>query len=295
MQILVLQQFSCSVQAFAVKISRIRHEVVFISLESHGNRIAGVKHYVIKEDSTKDKATPRNNLYFLAKKAKISEKFCAAFHKLLEQGFYPELVFFHSGWGLGMHIRTVFPKAKLSAFAEWWFSWDSPELDFEPTSPYRPATTNQARLAERYQNLGQSFEINESDFVWTSTKWQRQQFPPSLQHRMKVIHEGIDVDYFSNDLRSRDISTEITITYTTRGFEPLRAFEHFVSIIRILIRNNPNLRLIVVGKDKPSYRPLPKDCKPLGVWAKELFAKDCIHNRVKWLERLPYDQYRMFC
>ena len=197
MQILVLHNnFPAQFKHLLSTLVELGHKVVFISLESHGNRIAGVKHYVIKEDSTNDKIAPRNNLYFLAKKTKISEKFCAAFHKLLEQGFYPELVFFHSGWGLGMHIKTVFPKAKLSAFAEWWFSWDSPELDYDPTSPFRPVTSNQARFAERYQNLGQSFEINESDFVWTSTKWQRQQFPPSLHSRMQVIHEGIDVITF---------------------------------------------------------------------------------------------------
>ena len=47
--------------------------------------------------------------------------------------------------------------------------------------------------------------------------------------QMHVVHEGIDVDYFHP---VKQIShDEFIITYTTRGFEPIRAFEHFTSIV----------------------------------------------------------------
>ena len=62
------------------------------------------------------------------------------------------------------------------------------------------------------------------------------------------VHEGIDVDYFHP---VKQISHDELI-FTTRGFEPIKTFEHFTSIVCNLLLKFPNLSLIIVGKDKPA-------------------------------------------
>ena len=86
------------------------HNVVFLSLESHGNKIAGVKHF--KVGSTVENSNQNWNAPYkgLGKKIKHAEIFRAAFQKLKDSGFYPDISIFHSGWGIGCFLKSVFPK-----------------------------------------------------------------------------------------------------------------------------------------------------------------------------------------
>ena len=60
--------------------------------------------------------------------------FLGAFRKLKNDGYVPDLIIFHSGWGAGLYLRAVFPKSVLAAYAEWWFRWDADDYFFEPNS-----------------------------------------------------------------------------------------------------------------------------------------------------------------
>ena len=200
--------------------------------------------------------------------------------KLSSTSFSPDVVIFHSGWGLGMHIRTIFKHAKLAAFSEWWFAWDSPEIGFDPGSSYNPSSNLKSRLAERYLNLSQSLEIAESNYIWTATQWQRRQFPQSIQNKMIAIHEGVDTDFFSPKYEDKKLSSEVLITYTTRGLEPIRAFDHFITIVNRLMSLRGDIRLIIVGKDKSSYRPLPRNSKSMKEIALSTFKKSGNSERV---------------
>ena len=225
----------------------------------------------------------------LRKKISISELFHGAFIKLRNSGYQPNIIIFHSGWW-GLTYVHRFPHSRLAAFAEWWFEWDGPLSKFDPCSPYNPPLTINSKLAERYNNLTQASELAESDFIWTATDWQKSQFPSLIQCNMHVVHEGIDVDYFHP---VKQIShDEFIITYTTRGFEPIRAFEHFTSIVCNLLLKFPNLSLIIVGKDKPAYSPIPPNQDSLGVKAKKLFSSSGLDSRVQWLSRLSYENYK---
>ena len=269
----------------------LSHDVCFMSIEGHGVSIEGVRHFLVKPKDENTKLV-KDNTKMLRKKLLVSELFRAALCQLKAKGFIPDIVVFHSGWGIGTHIRTVFPRAKLAAFAEWWFSWNSEDLLFEPNSDYSPSANLDTRIAERYVNLTQCFEISESNLVWTATNWQKQQFPNSIQSRLEVFHEGVDNSFFS-PASSKHSSEFIHVTYTTRGLESIRAFEHFARIINILMSREPSIRLTIVGKDKPSYRPSPKGSLSLGKWSTQLFSDSGNIHRVNWIQdRLPLNKYR---
>jgi hypothetical protein len=106
------------------------HNIYFLSLEAHGSNIPGVRHAVVKPKDIQDLPKSHDNFRSITKKLLVSELFRAALCKLKAKKFSPDLIVFHSGWGIGTHIRTVFPSAKLAAFAEWWFKWDSADLLF---------------------------------------------------------------------------------------------------------------------------------------------------------------------
>ena len=156
------------------------HEVIFLSLESHGNKISGVKHYKISskvDTSTSSWISPYKGL---GKKVSVSEIFRGAFVSLKEDGFYPDITIFHSGWGIAYFLKCVFPLTKSFAYAEWWFNWDSAENQFDPDSPFSPSGSIKEKVSHQLLNSFQSLEISESDFVWTPTHWQKTQFPASI-------------------------------------------------------------------------------------------------------------------
>ena len=136
MQILVLHNnYPAQFKHFLPYLVSKGHEVLFLSLESHGVKIKGVKHAVIKSTKPTNNLPKSHSLYLLEKKVQVAEMFRLALEKLSSTSFSPDVVIFHSGWGLGMHIRTIFKHAKLAAFSEWWFAWESPEIGFDPGSP----------------------------------------------------------------------------------------------------------------------------------------------------------------
>ena len=158
------------------------HELIFLSIESHGVKIPGVKHYKVGSKTVEPVSSFKKQHKPLGKKISNAELFRAAFQKLKDSGFYPDVTFFHSGWGIGFFLKSVFPKTKSIAYAEWWFQWDSAEAAFDPSSPYSPSQTLDERISLKYLNSLQCTEFLEADMVWSPTEWQKSQYPSIIQN-----------------------------------------------------------------------------------------------------------------
>ena len=52
----------------------------------------------------------------------------------------------------------------------------------------------QIGIAFAYWNAQTPFELADCDIGVVPSQWQRQQFPAHLASKLKVIHEGIDVE-----------------------------------------------------------------------------------------------------
>ena len=271
------------------------HEVIFLSLESHGNKISGVKHYKISSKVDSSTSSWKSPYKGLGKKVDVSEIFRAAFVSLKEDGFYPDISVFHSGWGIGYYLKSVFPSTKSFAYAEWWFNWDSEENQFDPESPYSPSGSVKEKVSHQLLNSFQSVEISESDFVWTPTQWQKSQFPHSIQSRMSVVHEGVDTSFY-RPFKKRDFNKlDLKLTYSSRALESMRCFDHFIPIISRVLKANPRLSLSIVGKEKAVYRPLRSNHKSLLSVAKNIFTTNNVLERVQFFTRLnPLDYRKMF-
>ena len=172
----------------------------------------------------------------LGKKIAVSEMFLGAFKRLFESDYYPDLIVAHSGWGCALHAKTIFPNAKLALYGEWWFDWNSEDFTFDNNTPWSPRADEQSRLAERYLNLQLSSEIAEADFIWAPTSYQRSQFPKLIRDKSKVIHEGVDLNFFHRPVSCEPNSN--LLTYATRGMEPMRGFEYLTEIMAKLLSSN---------------------------------------------------------
>tara|TARA_B100000674_G_scaffold49872_1_gene34453 strand:+ start:3155 stop:4345 length:1191 start_codon:yes stop_codon:yes gene_type:complete len=271
------------------------HNVVFLSLESHGNKIPGVKHYKV---GASDKNTYNSwNIPYkgLGKKLEYAEIFRAAFQKLRDSGFYPDLTIFHSGWGIGCFLKSVFPKTRSFAYAEWWFNWDSVEAKYDSASEYSPSSSLIDKVSQHYLNLTQASEIAEADFVWSPTHWQRHQFPKSIQKRMEIIHEGVDTSLFAPLNQAFDINKPIHITYTSRALEPMRCYNHFYKIIAPVMQAYTSINLTIVGKSKAVYRPTSSKTS-LYEESLKYFEKHNLTDRIRHYDRLDISQYsKLLC
>ena len=54
---------------------------------------------------------------------------------LKSQGFVPDLVYGHSGWGPTLFVKDVFPESKLMCYFEWFYWAHGSDADFDPADP----------------------------------------------------------------------------------------------------------------------------------------------------------------
>jgi len=214
--------------------------------------------------------------------------------KLKDQGFYPDVVYGHSGWGPTLFMKDIFPRATLLCYFEWYYNAYGSDANFDPKDPIN--ADDEARI--RTKNAPILLDLASCDRGLSPTAWQRSQFPPEFQSKIKVHHDGIDTSYFQPMPEAKlnlprinlDLSsaTEI-ITYVARGMEPYRGFPQFIEAIYLLQQKRPQCHVVIVGKDRVAYGKTLPDGKTYKDEMLKQFPLDL--NRVHFTDLLPYEEY----
>lgn len=217
--------------------------------------------------------------------------------ELKQQGWIPDVVICHPGWGEGLFVKDVFPRARLVVFCEFWWAADGLDVGFDPEYP----ASFDDRLRIRIKNSVLMQSLLAADDGVTPTAWQLNAHPPELRHKIRQIHEGIDTAYLAPDPHARLTlpdgrvlgRAQPVLTYVARNLEPYRGFHVFMRSLPRLLAGNPDLQVVVVGGDGVSYGRRP----PEGVasYREALCAElgDCVDwSRVHFLGKLPYASYR---
>ena len=266
----------------ALHLAELGHEVVFLSERNLIGELPGIRQLTVASS----KPLAHANLYG---QLACSERFREAMLQLRTDGWTPDLVISHSGWGCGLDVSWVFPQARRVAYLEWWFRNDCADYSYDPDNPWWSYSTS-ARLKLRHRNLSLALELSEADAVVTPTCWQRSQLPEALQQRCTVIHEGVDTDYFvmNPSWRPRD---KLRLTYATRGMEPMRGFPEFVQALPELLESWPQLEVVIAGDDRVAYGAnLPKEGS-FGRWAGARLQPWLQQKRVRFVGHLPMQFY----
>jgi glycosyltransferase involved in cell wall biosynthesis len=213
--------------------------------------------------------------------------------QLREQGFVPDLVCAHSGWGPGLYAKDVFPKAKLLVYFEWYYHGRGGDADF--IDPHAMDDDTACRI--RTRNAPLLLDLADCDRGTCPTAFQRDQFPAIFHPKLTVLHDGIDTDYFTPApgtnlvLPDLDLSgAKEIVTYATRGMEPYRGFPQFMRAAALLLKRRPGLHIVVAGSDTVAYsRKLPAGQSYKQQALDELGAADL--SRLHFTGALPYGQY----
>lgn len=214
--------------------------------------------------------------------------------QMKQQGFYPDVILGHSGWGPTLYLKEVFPKATFLCYFEWFYRSRGSSHGFHPSIPLLPEHEAQIRT----KNAPILLDLAEASAGVTPTHWQRRQFPAEYHSKIDVIHDGVDTEYFSPksiglhlprlglDLRQ---SKQI-VTYVATGMEPMRGFPEFMQAASKLQQLCPHCEIIVVGEDRTEYSNPLASGKTYRQLMMEIYPFDI--GRIHFTGRLTLEEYR---
>jgi glycosyltransferase involved in cell wall biosynthesis len=214
--------------------------------------------------------------------------------QLKEQGFVPDVVYGHSGWGPTLFVKDMFPKAKLLCYFEWFYHARGTDADFNPEDPLDADA--EARI--RIKNTPILVDLYSCDKGLSPTNWQRQQFPQEYHSKLTVCHDGVDTEFFKPQPGAKLVLPRINldlshvdelITYVARGMEPYRGFPQFIETLAIIQKRRPNCHAVIVGQDRVAYGKQLPDGKTYKQLMLETVPLDL--NRVHFTGLLPYPEY----
>ncbi|HMO09070.1 MAG TPA: glycosyltransferase [Paracoccaceae bacterium] len=219
---------------------------------------------------------------------------------LRRQGYVPDVVFGHSGWGETLFLKEVWPEARHLVYAEFYYRGRGMDVGFDPEfetpgrDPLDPVMTAQARAA----HLGQA--ILHADAAVSPTRWQADSHPPGLRQMIEVIHDGVDTEALTPDpaavvdlpggLRLR--AGDEVLTFVNRNLEPYRGYHIFMRALPVVLAARPQAQVVIVGGDEVSYgRAAPAGKTWKQVFLDEVGARLDL-SRVHFAGRVPYPTFR---
>lgn len=212
---------------------------------------------------------------------------------LKKRGFTPDVIYGHT-WGQAMFMKDVFPDSTLITYCEWFYRAHGADCDFE----IGKALTMDAQARIRIKNAGILIDLYSCDLGICPTNWQRHQFPAEFHGKIRVIHDGIDTDFFQPrtgvDRKISEIGLDLSdasevVTYVSRGLEPYRGFPQFMEAAAMILERRPRCHIVVVGEDRVYYgSPLP-DGKTYQKAMMEKWNPD--PARIHFTGYIPYTAY----
>ena len=223
------------------------------------------------------------------------------------QGFTPDVIVAHHGWGESLFLKDVWPTAKLGIYCEFFYPPSGADVGFDPEFPETdPGDVCRLRL----KNLNNLLHFEVADAGISPTQWQASTFPDGFRNKITVIHDGIDTNAVAPNpavsLRLKKASGEDlvltkkdeVITFVNRNLEPYRGYHTFMRALPELLRARPNARVLLVGADDVSYGARPDEKKYGAAKWKDVFINevrsqitDQDWQRVHFLGHIPYQYF----
>ena len=183
----------------------------------------------------------------------------AGARQLARDGFRPDVVLAHPGWGDALLLKDVFPDAKLLLYCEAFYRARGADVGFDPEFPPPP----DAAFGFRLTNAPWLISLHAADRGVAPTRWQRSLFPPEYAPRIEVIHDGIDTARAAPNPGARFqvpggpllARGDEVVTYVARNLEPHRGFHVFLRALPELLKRRPKARVVIIGGDQTSYSP----------------------------------------
>ncbi len=229
----------------------------------------------------------------------------------IQDGFDPDVIYVHPGWGDGLYLKDLFPFAKIIAIMEYYYQPRGADVGFDKEFPMSFDDIFRVRT----MNIVQQMSLESADILLCASEWQKSRYPRAYQSNIQVLHEGIDTQAIKPNESAKvhlpEIETAIgdrrwtspavtltksdeVVTYVSRSLEPYRGFHTFVRSLPEILSNRPNCHVLILGKLQPTYGPSPKSNTS---W-RNLYLEEIQHEltpdmiaRIHFLGAIPYEQY----
>lgn len=174
--------------------------------------------------------------------------------RLKADGFVPDVIVGHPGWGETLHLSEVFPGVPQVLFGEFFYRSHGADVNFDPEFE---TSTPLADWRVHAKNLGLALAYAEADVIVCPTRFQASNFPAVYAPKIRVQHEGVDFSRASRDPDARFRlpdgrrldGTRPVVTFINRNFERLRGFHIFMRALPAFLEACPTAEVLVIGTD----------------------------------------------
>jgi glycosyltransferase involved in cell wall biosynthesis len=225
-----------------------------------------------------------------------AEQVLYSLSSLAASGFVPDIILAHPGWGETLPLRTMFPKATLLVYCEFFYGVEERDIGFDPEFPNMGLD---GHIGLQLKNATTLLALADCDLGISPTRWQQSTFPVHYQSRIEVVHEGVDTVRVRPNPHARLTlpngrqvgSCDEVVTFVVRNLEPLRGYHVFMRALPEILRRRPNAQIVIIGRDGLSYGLAP----PVGKTWKSVFLEEVRDrldlSRVHFMGGVPYQTF----
>ena len=272
------------------------HELVFLTQRREAPLIVGVRTVVYRPHHS-----PAKDAYGLSKvweEASGAGFGAAMAAQALERndGFKPDIVLGHTGWGELLFFKEIWPDVPILGFFEYFYRAKGGPVGFDPeetVSEHTPFLLA-ARNAVPFAN------IQNVDLGHVPTEWQKQCFPDSFHSKFYPCHDGIRTDLLkpNPDVQlglgrlSQPLGRDDEVfTYMARNLERTRGFHVFMRALPKILTERPKARVLIIGGNAASYGRKSDHQGGLRGEMEAEVGQDLDWDRVHFLGQVPYEKY----
>ncbi len=171
--------------------------------------------------------------------------------------FKPDLVVGHMSYGTMLYLRNLYPGPFIGYYELLPPPFWGPGMVLRPEFP----PPEEIRLFNATYHTLTYLHLHACDACYTPTYYQLSTAPPEMQHKIRVIFDGIDCEFFQpravprpTTFRGISIGPNTrVVTYVSRGLESIRGFDIFMKVAKRIYQQYPDVLFLIAGQDRTNY------------------------------------------
>lgn len=225
---------------------------------------------------------------------------CAqAAQRLREQGYAPDVICAHPGWGEALFLHEVWPAARQLHFVEFYYGAEGQDVGFDPEFP-GVDLAQRCRLVAK--NSALLHGLVQMDAGISPTHWQANTVPTQFRHKVTVLHDGIDTQRAQPQPGARFTATtqagvaldlgadDEVLSFVNRNLEPSRGYHRFMRALPAVLHRRPQAQVVIVGGNDVSYGARPAHGSHQQIYldeVREAIGPEAL-RRVHFVGRIPH-------
>lgn len=225
--------------------------------------------------------------------------------KMRNEGFTPDVIWAHPGWGESLFIKNVWPNSDLRLYCEFYYNESGADTNFDPEFD-RGVVAELAYSRLMMKNINQVLSMSSAKAGLSPTEWQKSSYPASFQDKITIVHDGIDTNLvcpnpsavfgFKNPSgqQVRLTRSNKVVTFVNRNLEPYRGYHVFMRSLPRVLASNPDVHIVLVGGEGVSYgESAPEGASWAEIYRREVFPllTEMQKMRVHFVGHIPYLSY----